>query len=377
MQIGEATCDVNTTLASPCSLSTGKDTRNPLPKSAVTAAKCEAEIQRRERETDMQEYATGMRHQVLAESESPVSVKSESPVPKVSASKESCSSGVSSLSSPASFRNSRPPKLALQQLPSTVEPTPRPPASPKQSMSPKTRKLQSQTPNGSRPGSPAGARSPRALFDRLTIRQMFMEMDVDSSGEVSKQEFKSYFLAHPKIKGAIAHKRNLAELAEQGFNTSDQPNRESGMSAAMAEAIEMRRVLKLLKHLDTNQSGSLDFDEFLAFFQTAGYLVEYESRSPRDQMDELMAKLQDQRANASPDERTESSLLSDMNSLGKSHLSLAARRRSENIFNKTADPNLPEVCSARRRHSSGSAESFLPPINQDHNQCAPRRNSVN
>jgi len=170
-----------------------------------------------------------------------------------------------------------------------------------------------------------------------------MECDADGSGEIDKDEFLAYFQSQPHLRVIIAEQgvKHCASSADQASGNSVKTD------PRLAYAIEMKRMLKVLRKLDVDGNGTLDYNEFLDFFRQAGYLIEYAQANPRDELQDIMAKLQDV-----GDEKEENKLVAELEYLGKKTLNIQQRRKSEMLINRSIDEDLPEkngVKMVRRR----------------------------
>mmetsp|Transcript_90947 Transcript_90947/g.253066 ORF Transcript_90947/g.253066 Transcript_90947/m.253066 type:complete len:358 (-) Transcript_90947:89-1162(-) len=117
----------------------------------------------------------------------------------------------------------------------------------------------------------SGAAVAKARYDVLTIRQWFNAMDVDHSGHVTKQEWFDFIRANPKLRHLLIH-------GEKGLPTviKDRSSDETAQ-VLKQESKELRRLLNILRALDVDGSGTLEFEEFLEFFRRSGNLLEYGS----------------------------------------------------------------------------------------------------
>jgi hypothetical protein len=154
-----------------------------------------------------------------------------------------------------------------------------------------------------------------------------MEMDTEQNGHVTKQGFMQFLRYRPEFRrllvhaGQDTHKDKLNAGAGKGYKESIGPKE--------AEAIEMRRVLKLLREIDEDGNGCMEFEEFIAFWRKSGFLLEYESKSnPRDQIADVLGQIHEDKIDG---RNTDDKLSGHLSSLAKKHLSTESRRKSEDL----------------------------------------------
>lgn len=124
-----------------------------------------------------------------------------------------------------------------------------------------------------------------AKWDRLSLRQWFNKIDKDRSGSISKQEWFNFIRRNPKFRQTLL---NLTgEPVADRFSTAS-------LQRGRAEATEIKRLMKTIKALDVDNSGTLDFEEFLEVFRRTGHLIEYRSETnPREEMASILGDIQD------------------------------------------------------------------------------------
>lgn len=168
----------------------------------------------------------------------------------------------------------------------------------------------------------------RPFFDIFTIRQWFMEMDSNRSGSVTKQEFIHFLRNRPRLRRLFIDAGKQRRQQYKGDATQ--------ITDSQAEALEMRRLLKLLKEIDEDGNGTLEFEEFLDFWRVSGFLLEYETPSnPREQIAAVLGQIQEGQGN---DETDSPNLKSTVASLCKRHLSSFHHRKSLDLINATGEP---------------------------------------
>lgn len=122
-------------------------------------------------------------------------------------------------------------------------------------------------------------------YDTYTIRQWFMQMDADHSGEISKDEFIS-FLRNHKTLSHMMLMGSQVQMSDSAVSKTSSPETAKRVSQALA----VRRLIKLFNEMDKDGNQSMDWEEFLEFFRRAGYLLEYTTKdNPRDRAAEIIA----------------------------------------------------------------------------------------
>lgn len=120
-------------------------------------------------------------------------------------------------------------------------------------------------------------------YDECTIRMMFIEMDGDSNGTVTKDEFINYVRSRPQL-------QSLMYDAWTSVQSSEQPEVDCDCSTQRVRAMGHHRLIKVYKDMDTNRNGVLQWEEFFAFFERTGLLLKYStSDNPRDRMAAVLA----------------------------------------------------------------------------------------
>lgn len=125
----------------------------------------------------------------------------------------------------------------------------------------------------------------RSAFDACTLRTWFIEMDTDNSGVVTKDEFIN-FLRNRKVLQNIL-RQGMLEGSPLAHARSVTPR----TAARMSEALGIKRILKIFRDIDSDQTGTLRWEHFLEFFRRTGLLLEYATpNNPRDRMADMLGK---------------------------------------------------------------------------------------
>jgi len=117
----------------------------------------------------------------------------------------------------------------------------------------------------------------RVVYDECTIRMMFIEMDANVNGTVSKEEFINYLRSRPELQNTMCSALK-SEALEKDEGSSK-------ISPQIARVMGNKRIVSLYKDIDTNRNGVLTWDEFLDFFRRKSLLLGYSTPdNPRDRM---------------------------------------------------------------------------------------------
>jgi len=145
---------------------------------------------------------------------------------------------------------------------------------------------------GVAPGSseaPRGAESGgKPLYDVLTIRSWFNEMDSDHSGHISKSEWFEFLRKNPEFKAMILN-------GSGALPPKDRFSAEA-ILALKDEAKLMRRLLKIWREIDTDGNGTLEWEEFVEIFRRSGNLLEYrEQDTPKVRLAQIITNMHEGR----------------------------------------------------------------------------------
>lgn len=189
----------------------------------------------------------------------------------------------------------------------------------------------------------------KAMFDIYTLRQWFMEMDTEQSGHVTKDAFMLFLRQRPQLRNLM-----LAQSQQQvGKNA-----KEALMTKQAAHALEMRRMLKVLRDIDEDKNGTLEWEEFIEFFRKSGYLLEYSRENPhnpREKLAHIMGQIHDQKLER---EDIDNKLVGNLAELAGKHLNVHARRRSRELVD-SEDVPVKLLTSGRRASASNILDSVL------------------
>lgn len=214
------------------------------------------------------------------------------------------------------------------------------------------KRIESKSPMASRPGSRAQDlpinKGNKILFDSCTIRQWFLEMDIEKTGHVEPREFMNFLRERPQLKNLmLEHARAEMKGAQQCTDRE-------------FEALEMRRLKKFLKEMDEDGNGTLEWEEFVEFFRRTGYLLEYAHKdNPREKISELLNKINDQQEEEG---EADEDLVDEFQELTKKHMGLNCRRKSRELVSTPVDESfdwdLPKALNTGRRASGSSIPSM-------------------
>jgi len=116
-----------------------------------------------------------------------------------------------------------------------------------------------QVDNRLRTQFPGGVR-----FNKRTLRMMFKEIDRDSSGVITQRELIISLRQHKSLLAMFT----LIQGADLPLDDTDKQGQRE----------EVYRIKEILKEVDTDGSGTMEWAEFVEFFRRAGLLLEYKTR---------------------------------------------------------------------------------------------------
>lgn len=190
-------------------------------------------------------------------------------------------------------------------------------------------------------------------FDALTLRQWFNVMDVQKTGHVAKNEWMKFLNAHEN--------KQLKQIILDG--TDVDISIEDDGSQRMKEALEMRRLLKIWRQLDINGNHTLEWEEFLSFFQRSKMLLEFkEGEHPRARLAQILGDIHHSESTV------DTNTFEEFKNLAKVHTH-GQRRQSLEVVALNVRSDSPTVADAKqalarrmsRRHSisfAGEAHVF-------------------
>lgn len=175
-------------------------------------------------------------------------------------------------------------------------------------------------------------------FDLLTIRRWFDDMDEDSSGTVSKKEWVDFLRKNQSVKQFLLFGRfeNPVLQSRDRFSAERvQKQRE--------EAKHMRKLFIMWKDLDADDSGNLEFTEFVELFRRSGNLLEYHREdNPRVRLANTITQLRNDA------ESVDRAALEEFEQVCAANLESAMRRTMEREVLSLAnleEPEIVEVCN--------------------------------
>lgn len=127
------------------------------------------------------------------------------------------------------------------------------------------------------PSTPEPKTGPR--FNIPTLRKWFSDIDVNGSGSITRRELIVALRQNPDLQALLLSTSANADLAGKG-ESEDAPGTSSitTTSSIRQQHNEMKRIMQIMHEVDTDGSGSMEWEEFVEFFRRSGYLLEYNTR---------------------------------------------------------------------------------------------------
>jgi hypothetical protein len=120
----------------------------------------------------------------------------------------------------------------------------------------------------------------RVVYDECTVRMMFIEMDANANGTVSKEEFINFLRGQPQLQNTMHSACQTAAVEKDQAKISPQA----------ARAMGIKRIISLYREIDTDRAEKITWDEFLDFFHRTGLLLAYSTpANPRVRMAAALA----------------------------------------------------------------------------------------
>lgn len=104
-------------------------------------------------------------------------------------------------------------------------------------------------------------------------------MDVDKTGRVTKAQWIKFLQEQPQL-GRLMTGETVIDVSKEACRET--------------VAKQMRTMLKSWRQIDTDRSGTLEWEEFLEFFRSSGFLIEYTTKdNPKTRMADILQHLHD------------------------------------------------------------------------------------
>lgn len=176
-------------------------------------------------------------------------------------------------------------------------------------------------------------------YDILTLRQWFNSMDIDHDGHITKQEWFSFLSGNIRLRHILLHRE-----AEPPNFIKDRFSAET-VQMLQEEAKELKKLTRIMRELDANKNGMLEFDEFVDLFRRSGHLMQYRLDSnPRIQMAGLLGGMHNDLDNISE------VVAEEFEHLAKWNLQGERRRVMELHLLQQVDPTSPAALRIQRKH---------------------------
>lgn len=108
-------------------------------------------------------------------------------------------------------------------------------------------------------------------FNMQTLRRWFKDIDVKKSGSIKQRELIVALRQHKVLQALFC--------SVQGLDFTDGKKILGVESQVQARRDEITRIKRILDEIDSDGSGSMEWEEFVEFFRRTGLLLEYQTRS--------------------------------------------------------------------------------------------------
>lgn len=116
-------------------------------------------------------------------------------------------------------------------------------------------------------------------FNIQTLRKWFWEMDEQRTGSITQRVFIAKLRQRKDLHAMFASiNAQWQENQDNGKDLGDSKNSDEPLAAGDQARAEHRRIKQILKEIDSDGSGSMEWEEFVEFFRRAGVLLEYETQ---------------------------------------------------------------------------------------------------
>jgi Ca2+-binding EF-hand superfamily protein len=116
-------------------------------------------------------------------------------------------------------------------------------------------------------------------YDMATLEKWFKEIDVAQQDSITEEDFIVAMRNHKDLQGLLCQIMGIP--ADFEFATSSDrlsrfmsPDQRRQMELEQQRA-EDKRIKDILKEIDEDSSGSIEWDEFVEFFRRAGFLLDH------------------------------------------------------------------------------------------------------
>jgi len=196
-------------------------------------------------------------------------------------------------------------------------------------------KLFGTAPRGS--GADTPNKNKHLKYDKLRLREWFNAMDVDRSGSIQRQTFVRFLIDNPVLRDIICsiYASQHGEVPESCANSragskdstyfragsKDSTYNRAGSKEStytglgpkedkVEQAKKYKRLIAAWKEIDTDKSGTLEWEEFVEYFRVNGFLLEYQlENNPKDRLTNLLTSMHDNPEDLDADEMEEFSAL--------------------------------------------------------------------
>eukprot|EP00747_Dinoflagellata_sp_TGD_P179649 gnl/TRDRNA2_/TRDRNA2_30771_c0_seq1.p1 gnl/TRDRNA2_/TRDRNA2_30771_c0~~gnl/TRDRNA2_/TRDRNA2_30771_c0_seq1.p1 ORF type:complete len:354 (-),score=68.75 gnl/TRDRNA2_/TRDRNA2_30771_c0_seq1:71-1132(-) len=121
--------------------------------------------------------------------------------------------------------------------------------------------------------SPSKTRRGGARFNIRTLKHWFQELDIKDTGSIQARDLLVSLRKRDDLQAMLC----VAASVGDEESVEETKNASTAEEKTKARREEMKRIRGILASIDTDGSGSLEWEEFVDFFRRSGLLLEYET----------------------------------------------------------------------------------------------------
>lgn len=130
--------------------------------------------------------------------------------------------------------------------------------------------------SGSQTSSVHMTHRPTKRFDVKTLRMWFCDIDADESGSISQRKFIHALRQHKDMQALLCNNLEGESDVVQVQHVESCASRASDSTKAWRK--EVASIRKIIREIDTDGSGTVEWAEFVEFFCRTGLFLEYKTK---------------------------------------------------------------------------------------------------